>query len=248
MAGMYEAWSSYNYVMGNPVIHTDPDGRSVNNGYVRDNNTGETTQVSTVGGDEFDLVYSGTVNDDGSVTIDNTDPEVIDVHSQPTGEMPYFRGPGVMGIPGQNVNMQTMDGADDPIFNLLTLGAGSRISKSDDVIDVTLSLAKKAGRQGKNAKLRELAEDDKLGKADRGWLRQELNEILRGKRMKGGKGRKKKHIRNPPGKDLAHERGRESAKGFSYYWSKLQDRVLHRRQHKHDNYGKKNKRRPPPKQ
>ncbi|MCH4829757.1 polymorphic toxin type 8 domain-containing protein, partial [Flavobacterium columnare] len=26
----------------------------------------------------------------------------------------------------------------------------------------------------------------------------------------------RKSIRNPPGKDLAHERGREAAKGYSY--------------------------------
>lgn len=241
---MYEAWSPYNYVLGDPISNTDPDGRSVNNEYVTDG-SGNTVQVGTAGGDEVDFIYSGTINDDGSVTIDNTNAEVLDVHVQPTGEMPYFRGPGVMGMPGQNVNMQTMDGTDDPIFNILTLGMGSRISKADDAIDITLTLAKKAGRLGKKAKLRELADDDKLGRADRGWLRQELNEILRGKRSKGGKGPKKRHIRNPPGKDLAHERGREAAKGFSYYWSKLQDRILHRRQHKHDNNGKKNKPRPP---
>ncbi|HEB94682.1 MAG TPA: hypothetical protein ENI94_14750 [Gammaproteobacteria bacterium] len=28
-------------------------------------------------------------------------------------------------------------------------------------------------------------------------------------------------MRNPPGKDLAHERGREAAKGYGYKYSKL---------------------------
>lgn len=45
-------------------------------------------------------------------------------------------------------------------------------------IDVT----KSAGRSGKQARLRELANDPKLGKADRGWIKQEKNSIARGNR------------------------------------------------------------------
>jgi hypothetical protein len=91
------------------------------------------------------------------------------------------------------------------------------------------------GRAGKQARLRSLAVDPKLGKADKGWLNQEINSINRGDR---------KNIRNPPGKDLAHERGREASKGYSYKYSNLQDRKLHRLQHKYDNFGRKNKERP----
>ena len=91
------------------------------------------------------------------------------------------------------------------------------------------------GRAGKQLRLRELADDPKLGKADRGWLRQEINAINNGNR---------KNIRNPPGKDLAHERGREAAKGYSYKHSNLQERKLHRLQHKYDNFGRSNKERP----
>ena len=93
----------------------------------------------------------------------------------------------------------------------------------------------KKGRSGKQARLKELAKDPKTGKADKGWIKSEMNQIERGKR---------KTIRNPPGKDLAHERGREAAKGYSYKHSNLQDRDLHRRQHKHDFGGRKNKERP----
>ena len=95
---------------------------------------------------------------------------------------------------------------------------------------------KNAGRYDKQAQLRELANDPKLGRADRGWIKQEKNSIARGKR---------KSIRNPPGKDLAHERGREASKGYGYKYSNLQDRNLHRLQHKYDNFGRKNKERPP---
>lgn len=81
-----------------------------------------------------------------------------------------------------------------------------------------------------------MANDPKLGSADRGWIKQEQNAIERGNR---------KTIRNPPGKDLAHERGREAAKGYGYEHSNLQDRDLHRLQHKYDNFGRKNAERPP---
>jgi len=93
----------------------------------------------------------------------------------------------------------------------------------------------KVGRTGKQARLRELAEEPKLGKADKGWLKSDINKVAQGKRTT---------IRNPPGKDLAHERGREAAKGYSYKYSHLQDRALHRKQHKYDNGGRKNKERP----
>jgi RHS repeat-associated protein len=106
----------------------------------------------------------------------------------------------------------------------------------DKAIDKVGDVAKGAGRTGKQARLRELANDDKLGSADRGWIKQEMNSIERGQR---------KNIRNPPGKDLAHERGREAAKGYGYEHSNLQDRDLHRLQHKYDNFGRKNTERPP---
>jgi RHS repeat-associated protein len=92
-----------------------------------------------------------------------------------------------------------------------------------------------AGRAGRQDKLRDVVNDTKASSADRGWIKQELNAIDRGSRSS---------IRNPPGKDLAHERGREAAKGYSYKHSKLQDKDLHRLQHKYDNFGKANSERP----
>lgn len=83
------------------------------------------------------------------------------------------------------------------------------------------------GCSGKQARLRELASDDKVSSAERGWLKQEINNVERGKRTT---------IRNPSGKDLAHRRGKEARKGYSYAHSDLQDRDLHRLQHKHEGY------------
>jgi hypothetical protein len=48
------------------------------------------------------------------------------------------------------------------------------------------------------------------------------------------------------GKELAHTRGREAAKGYNHVESpyQLQNKDLHRAQHKVDNFGRANKERP----
>ncbi|QRY58013.1 DUF6443 domain-containing protein [Sphingobacterium siyangense] len=99
----------------------------------------------------------------------------------------------------------------------------------------TASELLKEGRSGKQEKLANLGKDGKVSSKDRGWIKQEQNSIARGKR---------ETIRNPPGKQLAHKRGKEAAKGYSYEHSNLQDEGLHRLQHKHDDYGRKNKENP----
>jgi RHS repeat-associated protein len=103
-------------------------------------------------------------------------------------------------------------------------------------VDKAGDVSRSAGRAGKQERLRELANDDKLGAADRGWIKQELNSIERGQRDT---------IRVPPGKELAHERGREASKGYGYEHSNLQDKDLHRLQHKFDDWGRANRERPP---
>lgn len=90
------------------------------------------------------------------------------------------------------------------------------------------------GRRGAQARKREIADDPKVSSRVRGWLRQEMNQIARGTR---------KSVRNPPGTELAHARGREAAKGFSHTDSpsNLVDKGLHDLQHKHDDFGRKNR-------
>lgn len=48
-------------------------------------------------------------------------------------------------------------------------------------------------------------------------------------------------IRKPIDKVLAHPRGKEAAKGYSYKESQLQLESNHKLQHKYDNNGKRNK-------
>jgi len=93
---------------------------------------------------------------------------------------------------------------------------------------------KKVNRTGDQAKLKAIGEDTKASSADKGWIRQEVNQINRKTRTA---------IRRPPGKVLAHERGREAAKGYSYEHSNLQTKELHKLQHKYDKNGTLNKER-----
>ena len=107
---------------------------------------------------------------------------------------------------------------------------------ANSIENVTIAnYAKKStpkGRTGRQTRLRELGDEPKLGKADRGWIKQERNNMKRKNRST---------IRNPTGKVLAHPRGKEAAKGYSYKESQLQLESNHKLQHKYDNNGKRNK-------
>jgi hypothetical protein len=91
------------------------------------------------------------------------------------------------------------------------------------------------GRSGRQQHLRNQVNNPNVSKADKGWIKSELNQIDRGNR---------KTIRVPPGKELAHQRGREAAKGYSYEHSQLNLAKDHRRQHYYDKQGRLNKERP----
>ncbi len=144
------SWSSYSYVWGNPVSTIDPDGRSgetVNNEYIRDIKTGETVQISTVGGDEVDIVYYGRVHENGAFEVVSQD--VIDVSVEHVGGgflQETYREPGLSRTHHYfgRQSVATLDGADDPIFSLLTLGltssAFNRLFAAKDL--TTLGFAK----------------------------------------------------------------------------------------------------------
>jgi len=143
----------------------------------------------------------------------------------------------VSPIPGTGVAIKAARAAERSIEVALKVERSIETGRAAEVSLVAAKDAAEAGRAGRQARLRDLANDDKLGAADRGWIKQELNSIERGQRST---------IRNPPGKELAHERGRESAKGYDYGHSNLQDRDLHRLQHKYDDFGRANTERPLP--
>ena len=105
--------------------------------------------------------------------------------------------------------------------------AAERTAIVSEVAETSASILAKAGRTGKQARLRELAQDTKVSSADRGWIQQEMNSIVRGQRT---------NIRVPPGNVLAHRRGFEAKNGFSYKYSDLQNVDLHKLQHKYEGY------------
>ncbi|WP_416336221.1 polymorphic toxin type 8 domain-containing protein [Chryseobacterium flavum] len=93
----------------------------------------------------------------------------------------------------------------------------------------------KAGRSGKQARLKELGDDPKVSSFNRGWIKNEIRQIRNGNR---------KTIRNPRnsrnsksrGTELAHPRGKRAKDGNSYKDAKLQDADLHKLEHKYGGY------------
>jgi len=83
------------------------------------------------------------------------------------------------------------------------------------------------GRLGKQERLRQLMDDPNTPRHIKGWLKQEANAIARGQR---------KTMRLPPRMELAHRRGFEARKEYSYLYSDLQEKFLHRLQHKWEGY------------
>ncbi|MBS0271536.1 MAG: S8 family serine peptidase [Proteobacteria bacterium] len=98
---------------------------------------------------------------------------------------------------------------------------------------------KRKGRRGKQQRLKELAKDPKVSSADRGWIKQEQNQIARKSKKTGRNGQLTEHktIRVPPNKELAHDRGKAAKDGFGYKDSHLQDKDLHKLQHKYEGRG-----------
>ena len=92
------------------------------------------------------------------------------------------------------------------------------------------SKKRRKGRTGKQKRLRQMAEDDKLSSALRGEIKRDINQIKR---------KKRKNIRVPKGHQMAHKRGYEARKGYGYEYSNLNTISDHKRQHKFDSNGNK---------
>jgi len=242
----FSDWSPYNYALNNPLSFTDPDGNAPEDAIETgccpnpsDDNAVAEAFVGMIGGGINSVRAAVSNLAVRGINLFRDSDKQINTKYEVGGDGSLTL---VTGVPKESTKEKISNTAGDlatiglsvlggPEGALTAQGGKSAILKTAEDAKSLL----KAGRSGKQERLKELANDTKLGKSDKGWIKSEMNQVANGNR---------KTIRNPPGKDLAHERGREAAKGYSYKNSNLQDRSLHRKQHKYDNGGRKNKERP----
>lgn len=120
----------YNYVQNNPILRIDPNG-ALDSLYTVDVETGEYTNVGLDGGNEFDVIIPIRNNDDGTqVVVGEAFVDDGVGFDDPQRNNPFYASSGQLG---------TLDGADDPIFNAITLGMGGAIKGGQAVEGINMA-------------------------------------------------------------------------------------------------------------
>jgi len=214
-----QSYNRYAYCVNNPLRYTDPSGHGV----------ADTVGDAFFNTGTFKTSYQlMTMRDSLGWKLVEVPTVVLGMAAATADSTLNFTTEGIEGIAEGGVK----EGIKVGVKEIGSKEAGKVAQESATAI-------KNAGRIGKQERLSQLSDNPNISSADRGWIKNEKRQIETGNRDT---------IRNPSVKDLAHERGREAAKGYNYGHSNLQDRDLHKLQHKYDDFGKANKERPlPPK-
>ena len=254
----YMSISTYQFAHNNPVWKIELEGLEG----ITSNNTGDIINDEPSAVDKgliwvTDFLFSGAETTFGNPTLSTVAPResIINQLDDAVGEIDrtiesgknFLKDPGgtakavLEGI-GQTFSDLTSGDASKMgsasvtaiplLFSIVNPIPGDEIVAAERVV---CSGLKNAGRSGKQARLRELANDPKVSKADKGWIKNEMRHVKNGNR---------KSIRNPGnsrnskarGKELAHPRGKRAKDGHSYKDAKLQDADLHKLEHKHGGY------------
>ena len=217
----------YAYCFGNPLFFIDPDGKCGTQNRLEFNmpGYGSAQSYQIVGGNVRNLTVSDLQvagNMYGSMALGVArastlgDIETLVDPSAGLGWKAAAVGSILLDVAGVGQVPGTSTG-------VLRAGARGAAEVADSAGDVVRS----SGRAGRQLRLRRLVDDVNVSSADRGWIRQEINQINRGTRG---------NIRVPPGRNLAHRRGFQASRGFDYRYSDLQDVDLHKLQHRYEGY------------
>ncbi len=251
----HHSMSTYTAFDNNPVYFADPaganayhEGKGQDEDRWKRDSEGNLEYVNDDGGDEVD--YVDNVDEDGNVEsteemeVETTTEECstceVDIKAKTPGSRFNLKAGGDPRI--QEADL-------DDFVGVIVEAIGEELNVSSEVMFAVMLVLdpkkaakqlKRKGRSGKQARLKEWANDPKASSSDRGWLKNDQRHIDTGNKnalripRNGRKspGRKKKD----KGYELAHKNNAPASKGNGYKGSLVKNHAEHKvetRIHRH---------------